>query len=65
MTENLPHAFCVSTAPERWLITTVPAGFERFAAAVTSLEAFEPGVVRAVAAEHGVQILGPSSMLDG
>lgn len=54
-----PHAYRVGDRPARWLITSTPAGFERFVAAVGALEGVDPETLTAVAAEHGIEILGP------
>jgi hypothetical protein len=47
----------------RWLIASLPAGFERFVAAVSALDAPEPQRVGRLAAEHGIEIPGPPGML--
>ena len=60
---GVPHAYRVGDGPARWLVTSTPAGFERFVAAVASLGAADPAALTAVAAEHGIEILGPPGML--
>jgi len=71
---GVPHTFAVtSAAPARWLVVSSPAGFEAFvdeygeparADALPVLDA-PPDVERlvAVAAKHGIEILGPPGML--
>jgi hypothetical protein len=43
----------------RGIVTSSPAGFERFVAAVAALAEPTPEAVTAVAADHGIEILGP------
>jgi len=67
---NLPHTFTVSSETARFLLVTEPAGFEAFERSIaqpaTQLvippPATEPRDVEAMArlaAEYGVEILGP------
>ena len=44
-------------------MTSTPAGFERFVAEVSALDAVDPEVLATVAAEHDIEILGPPGML--
>ena len=60
---GIPHAYEVGDAPARWLVTSTPAGFERFVAAVAALPAPDPAALTAVAAEHDIEILGPPGTL--
>ena len=60
---GVPHAYRVGDAPARWLVTSTPAGFERFVAAVAQLDELDPETLAAVAAEHDIEILGPPGML--
>ena len=60
---GVAHAYRVGDAPARWLVTSTPAGFERFVADVAALEQVGPDVLTAVAAEHDIEILGPPGML--
>lgn len=60
---GIPHTYRVGTSPARWLITSTPAGFERFVAAVAGLDEPDPAVLTAVAAEHDIEILGPPGEL--
>jgi quercetin dioxygenase-like cupin family protein len=67
---DIPHTFVVSSAQARFLLVAEPGGFERFmraagrpAAALTipPPEAPPPDLAPlvALAAEHGIEILGP------
>ncbi len=67
---ELPHTFAVTSERARFLLVAQPAGFERFMRALSEpAHAFvlppaataPPDVERlaAVAAEHGIEILGP------
>ena len=60
---GVPHAYEVGDQPARWLVTSSPAGFERFVAAVAALDEVDPARLTAVAAEFGIEILGPPGML--
>ena len=71
---GVPHTFRVtSDGPARWLVLSSPAGFEAFVdeygepAAADELPVLDapPDVERlvAVAARHGIEILGPPGML--
>ncbi len=60
---GVPHAYRVGDAPARWLVTSTPAGFERFVAAVAQLDELDPETLTAIAAEHDIEILGPPGML--
>lgn len=67
---NIPHTFTVSSEQARFLLVTEPAGFERFMrAGAQPAERLEippaatepPDIARmtALAAEYGIEILGP------
>jgi mannose-6-phosphate isomerase-like protein (cupin superfamily) len=57
---GVPHMYRVSDeGPASWLVSSHPAGFERFVAHVASLDEQDPETVTAVAAEYGIEILGP------
>ena len=56
---GVPHTYRVGEQDARWLTTSNPAGFERFVAAVSELEAPTPESLGAVAAAHDIEILGP------
>ena len=60
---GVPHAYRVGDAPARWLITSTPAGFERFVADVAALDQVDPERLTAVAAQHDIEFLGPPGML--
>ena len=60
---GIPHTYRVGDEPCHWLVVSQPAGFERFVAAVASLESPSPEQLTAVAAEHDIEILGPPGML--
>ena len=60
---GVPHTYRVGDRPARWLVTSTPAGFERFVAAVAALDEPDPAILGAVAAEHGIEILGPPGAL--
>ena len=63
---GVPHTLRVDT-DARWLVTSTPAGFEAFVRAVgrstppSSLPA--PDELARIAAQHGIEILGPPGML--
>jgi quercetin dioxygenase-like cupin family protein len=57
---GLPHAFVVTSPQARYLTIHTPAGFDQFAvAAGTSVGATDPATLAAMAAEYGIEILGP------
>jgi quercetin dioxygenase-like cupin family protein len=67
---GLPHAFVVTSAQARYLTIHTPAGFDQFAiAAGTSVDQtstalvgelpHDPAALAAMAAEYGIEILGP------
>jgi hypothetical protein len=60
---GVPHTYRVGEAPARWLVTSSPAGFERFVAAVSASATADPAELGRLAAEHGIEILGPPGML--
>jgi quercetin dioxygenase-like cupin family protein len=60
---GVPHTYRVGDAPARWLVSSVPAGFEQFVAAVSSRPDADPEEIGRLAAEHGIEILGPPGML--
>jgi quercetin dioxygenase-like cupin family protein len=60
---GVPHAYEVGERPARWLVTSNPAGFERFVAEVAALAQPDPERLTAVAREHGIEILGPPGTL--
>lgn len=60
---DVPHTYRVGDAPAHWLITSTPAGFERFVAEVAAGPVTDPAELTAVAARHEIEILGPPGML--
>jgi quercetin dioxygenase-like cupin family protein len=60
---GIPHTYRVGGEPARWLVTSTPAGFERFVAAVDALQELDPERLAAAADDHGIEILGPPGML--
>jgi quercetin dioxygenase-like cupin family protein len=60
---GVPHTYRVGDAPARWLVTSVPAGFEQFVAAASDRPDAGPEELARLAAEHGIEILGPPGML--
>ena len=60
---GVPHTYRVGPQPARWLTTSSPAGFERFVVAVSEIGAPDPERLGRVAAEHGIDILGPPGAL--
>jgi quercetin dioxygenase-like cupin family protein len=62
--KRIPHTLRVGDGGARWLVASAPAGFEAFVRAV-SAEAPDPERLTRLAAEHGIEILGPPGMLPG
>lgn len=60
---GVPHSYRVGDAPARWLVSSTPAGFERFVIDVAALDEPDPQKLAAIAAEHDIEILGPPGML--
>jgi quercetin dioxygenase-like cupin family protein len=61
---GVPHTYRVADdRPARWLVTSSPAGFERFVVEVAALPQPDPETLGAVAAAHGIDILGPPGTL--
>jgi quercetin dioxygenase-like cupin family protein len=60
---GVPHAYRVGDEGCRVVVSSLPAGFERFVAEVSSMGAPDPERLTAVAAEHGIEILGPPGAL--
>jgi len=60
---GVPHTYRVGDVPAHWLITSTPAGFERFVAEVAAGPVTDPAELTAVAARHEIEILGPPGTL--
>lgn len=60
---GIPHTYRVGATGARCLVSSIPAGFERFVLAVAALEEPTPDALAAVAAEYDIEILGPPGML--
>ena len=56
---GIPHAYQVGPDGCRALVSSTPGGFERFVIAVAALDELSPEILGGVAAEHGIEILGP------
>jgi quercetin dioxygenase-like cupin family protein len=56
---GVPHTYEVGAEGARVLVSSTPSGFERFVAEVAALEQVDPPTLTAVAAGHGIEILGP------
>ena len=57
--KDVPHTYRIGDQTTNMLLTSLPAGFERFVAAVGELDGLDPEVVGATAAEYDIEILGP------
>ena len=57
---GIPHTYRVwDEGPATWLVTSTPAGFERFVAHIGSLDRHDEAEMTAIAATYGIEILGP------
>jgi quercetin dioxygenase-like cupin family protein len=56
---GVPHSYKVGNAPARWLVVSIPAGFERFVEDVAALDELTPETLTATGAARGIEILGP------
>ena len=59
---GVPHTYRVGEQPARWIAGSTPGGFEQFVVEVAALGELDPTSLTAVAAEHGIEILGPPGM---
>jgi len=59
LTDAFPHVSRVGRAPGRWVVTTMPTGFDGFVDAAAALDPSDVERLQAVAAEHGVEFLRP------
>jgi quercetin dioxygenase-like cupin family protein len=70
---GVPHTYRVQSESARWLLINSPAGFEHFLRAVGERapgeqlppegQSFDPAVMAQLAAEQGIEILGPPGAL--
>jgi quercetin dioxygenase-like cupin family protein len=60
---GVPHAYQVGDTPARWLVVSLPCGFEGFVRDVAALEEVTPDTLDATAARHDIEILGPPGTL--
>jgi quercetin dioxygenase-like cupin family protein len=56
---GVPHAYEAGPDGARTLVSSAPSGFERFVLAVAALDEGSPEILGGVAAEYGIEILGP------
>jgi quercetin dioxygenase-like cupin family protein len=56
---GVPHTYQVGDAPARWLVVSMPAGFEQFVEDVAALDDVTPETLTKMGAAHGIEILGP------
>ena len=56
---DVPHTYETGPDGARVLVSSAPSGFERFVMAVAALDGVSPEILGALAAEHGIEILGP------
>lgn len=55
---GVPHAYVVGDDGAEVMVSSHPAGFERFVSGVAALPAPDPGALAAVAAANGIELLG-------
>ena len=60
---GVPHTYRIGEEPARALVLSSPAGFEQFVQAVAALPQVDPPTLTGVAADHGIDILGPPGAL--
>ena len=70
---GIPHAYRIESEQARWLVINNPAGFERFLRAASEPapddelpppgRPADPGAVVQLAAEYGIEVLGPPGTL--
>jgi quercetin dioxygenase-like cupin family protein len=60
---GVPHTYRIDEGPARKIVTSTPAGFERFVAEVGSTGVTDPATLAEVAARYDIEILGPPGML--
>jgi mannose-6-phosphate isomerase-like protein (cupin superfamily) len=72
---GIPHVYRVESEQARWLVINCPAGFDGFVRAAGEHapsdelpppgRPADPGALAQVAAEYGIEILGPPGLLPG
>ncbi len=60
---GVPHTYQVGNAPARFLVLSIPGGFEEFVRDVAGLEELTPETLGASAAKRNIDILGPPGTL--
>ena len=60
---GVPHAYRVGDRPARFLVLSLPGGFESFVRDVAALPEPTPELLGQTAAAHAIDILGPPGML--
>jgi quercetin dioxygenase-like cupin family protein len=55
----VPHTYQVGDSSARWLVVSLPAGFERFVEEIAALDELNPDALAATGATYGIEILGP------
>ena len=60
---GVPHTYQVGDAPARFLVVSLPGGFERFVLEVAALDEVTPEVLATTAARRDIEILGPPGTL--
>jgi quercetin dioxygenase-like cupin family protein len=56
---DVPHSYETGPDGARVLVSSARAGFERFVIEAAALDEISPEILGGVAAEHGIEILGP------
>jgi quercetin dioxygenase-like cupin family protein len=60
---GVPHVYRVGDGPARFLVISLPAGFERFVQDVADLDDVDPDVLAATGTRREIEILGPPGTL--
>jgi quercetin dioxygenase-like cupin family protein len=60
---GVPHVYRVESDGARWLALVSPAGFETFVRQVATTPGLGPAELTKIAAEYGIEILGPPGTL--
>jgi quercetin dioxygenase-like cupin family protein len=56
---GIPHTYQVGDSPARWLVLSIPSGFEQFVEDVAGLDEVTPDALTGAGAVYGIEILGP------